>query len=110
MDPQLLQEIELLHDQVCHALGDPTRISILYLLFAQEQCVNDLANALSQPQSTISRHLKILRDRALVNTTREGTTIYYSLADKRIVQALDLLRGLLHDRLAQQLKVVASDK
>ena len=98
MDQQFTQEITLLHDQVCSALGDPTRILILYALRDQPWSVGALADALGMPQSSLSRHLKVLRDRALVNTARQGTTIYYTLADDRLVQALELLRGVLRDR------------
>lgn len=98
MDQQFTQEISLLHDQVCSALGDPSRLLILYALRDHPWSVGALADELSLPQSSLSRHLKILRDRALVNTTRQGTTIYYTLADDRLVQALELLRGVLRDR------------
>ncbi len=98
MDQQFAQEIALLHDQVCSALGDPTRLLILYALHEQPWSVGALAEELGLPQSSLSRHLKILRDRALVNTTRQGTTIHYTLADDRLVQALELLRGVLRDR------------
>ncbi|NWF69695.1 MAG: winged helix-turn-helix transcriptional regulator [Chloroflexi bacterium] len=106
MDSQLMEEIELLHNQVCQALGDPIRIAVIYLLANRAQNVSDLTAELDLPQSTVSRHLKILRDRALVKTTRQGTAVYYALSDKRIVQALDLMRGLLRDRVVQQLQVV----
>lgn len=109
MDAQLLEEISLLHNQVCHALGDPTRIAIFYVLTARAQCVNDIAAELELPQPTISRHLKILRDRSLVSTERRGTTVYYSIADPRLIHALDLLRAILRDRLAQQLNAFSPD-
>ncbi len=54
------------------------------------------------PQPTASHHLKILRERGLVVTEREGTAVYYSLADRRVVEALDLLRAMLGDLLTQQ--------
>jgi ArsR family transcriptional regulator len=54
------------------------------------------------PQPTASHHLKILRERGLVVTEREGTAVYYSLADRRVVEALDLLRMMLGDLLTQQ--------
>ncbi|MEN6436206.1 MAG: ArsR family transcriptional regulator, partial [Anaerolineaceae bacterium] len=51
------------------------------------------------PQPAISRHLKILRERGMVTANRDGQTITYTLTDRRIVQALDLLRGMLSDTL-----------
>ena len=98
MDTKALErEVTLLHERVCSAMGDPTRIMILYLLSEGEMYVNDIAESLEQPQSTISRHLKILRERGLVETERQGTAVLYSLADRRIIEALDLMRSVLDD-------------
>lgn len=102
MEAQLVQEIGLLHEQVCHALGDPTRLLIIYALSKQQRYVSELAAELDIPQPTISRHLKILRERALVSTTREANAVYYTLTDERIIEALDLLRGILRDRVLRQ--------
>ena len=48
------------------------------------------------------RHLKILRERGLVNATRQGVSIQYELADPRLIQALDLLRSVLRESLARR--------
>lgn len=95
----LAQEVSLLEADLCFALADPTRILILYALDEQPRNVTELTVELGSAQSTISRHLKILRDRGLVNTSRQGTTITYQLNDRRLTQALDLLRGVLRDRI-----------
>jgi DNA-binding transcriptional ArsR family regulator len=102
MDEQIVKEVEMLHTQVCQALADPKRILILYALLHQRRYVSELAEDLGCPQPTISRHLKILRERGLVNAVREGATVYYSLADERIIQALDLMRAMLRDRMVHQ--------
>jgi ArsR family transcriptional regulator len=102
MDKQIVKEVEMLHERVCLALGDPKRLLILYSLSHQRRYVSELAEELNCPQPTISRHLKVLRERGLVNTVRDGTTVYYSLADDRIVQALDLMRAMLRDRIAHE--------
>ena len=44
------------------------------------------------PQPTASRHLKLLRERSLVIAERDGTSVYYTLADPRVIDALDILR------------------
>lgn len=99
MDIKALEkEVALLHERVCSAMSDTTRIMILYLLSEGSMYVNDIAEALAQPQSTVSRHLKILRERGLVATERQGTAILYSLPDRRIIEALDLMRYILNDQ------------
>jgi DNA-binding transcriptional ArsR family regulator len=92
-------EINLLHDRICSALADTKRIMILYLLSEKDMFVNDISDALDTPQSTISRHLKVLRDRNLVGTERRGTAVLYSLADPRIIDVLDLMRAILNDQI-----------
>lgn len=100
MDTRTLeQEINLLHERICSALGDRTRILILYLLSQKDLFVNELAEELNIPQSTVSRHLKILRERNLVSTNRQGTAILYSLADHRIIRSLDLMREILAEQI-----------
>ena len=96
----LAQEVSQLEADLCFALADPTRILILYALDEQPRNVTELTIELGSTQPTTSRHLKILRDRGLVNTVRQGTTITYQIADKRLIQALDLLRSVLRDRIA----------
>lgn len=102
MDRQLALEIEMLHSQVCVALGDPKRLMLMYILAGKPRNVTELAAELDIPQPTLSRHLAVLRERSLVKTKREGTAVYYSLADHRIIDALDILRTLVHDRIAAQ--------
>lgn len=106
MDIQHLEiEINLLHERVCSALGDPKRILILYLLNKQPQCVNEIAEALSTPQSTVSRHLSVLRERKLVMAERSGTTIQYALTDNRIISALNTMREILVTQLEGETRV-----
>ncbi|MCX7838525.1 MAG: metalloregulator ArsR/SmtB family transcription factor [Anaerolineae bacterium] len=99
MDKHLLQEINRLHAEICGGLSDAHRIAILYTLAEGAQSVMQIAEALELPQPTISRHLKILRERGMVVAERRGTTILYALSDKRIIRALDLLRQMLNDHL-----------
>jgi ArsR family transcriptional regulator len=70
--------------------------------------VTELTNELGISQPTTSRHLKILRERGLVDTERQGTVIIYHLTDQRIIQALDLLRTAMRDRLTQRANLVTS--
>ena len=64
--------------------GDSTRIRILFVLFEAEVCVCDLAKVLNMTQSAISHQLRILRANKLVNSRREGKSVFYSLADGHV--------------------------
>ncbi|MBT3321002.1 MAG: winged helix-turn-helix transcriptional regulator [Anaerolineae bacterium] len=104
----LKDEIHQLHAQLCNGLADPLRILILYSLADGALHVNELAEKTNAPQPTVSRHLKILRERGLVVSTRDGQYIHYSLADKRVIDALDLLRAVMADDLKKRAEVAVA--
>ncbi|HUN22749.1 MAG TPA: metalloregulator ArsR/SmtB family transcription factor [Anaerolineales bacterium] len=99
-DPRLKLEVTQLHAELCSALAEPSRILLLYALSQRAYTVNDLSLEVGISQSATSRHLKVLRSSGLVLAERRGQMIEYRLRDSRIIQALDLLREILHDRLA----------
>lgn len=105
MEQLLREEIQLLHSQMCQCVADPTRIMILYVLDEHPRHVGELASDLSVSQPTISRHLKILRDRGLVTATRDGQSMLCSLSDHRVIEALDLMRAMMADVLTQRVNV-----
>jgi DNA-binding transcriptional ArsR family regulator len=67
------------------ALGDPTRIKIIYALSRKRLCVCDLAAALGMSQSAVSHQLRILRNLKLVRFEKRGKSVYYSLDDDHIL-------------------------
>ena len=108
VDRQLEQEIDLLHSRICQALADPKRVLILYLLADSPKHVNELVTELAVPQPTVSRHLAVLRERGLVQGEREGTSVCYTLSDRRIIDALDLMRAVLATQLSAGADLVQS--
>ena len=98
----LVQEITLLHADFCSALADSTRLILLYALAEGPRNVTELTQELNQPQSTVSRHLKILRDRGMVLANRQGMTVEYMLADHRVIDALDILRSIMRDSIQKR--------
>jgi DNA-binding transcriptional ArsR family regulator len=97
-----IDEINLLHNTICQAVGDPKRIQILYALSDHPMNVTALAEALDTPQPTISRHLSLLRQRGLVNTERDGVTVTYSVAATGLIDILDAMRHLLREVMEKQ--------
>jgi len=102
VSPALSEEITALHAGICSALADPRRILMLYALNEKPSNVSDIAQALGISQPTASRHLNLLRERGLVTAKREGQSVVNTLADQRIIQALDLLRAVLASNLQSQ--------
>jgi ArsR family transcriptional regulator, cadmium/lead-responsive transcriptional repressor len=78
--------------------GDPLRIRILELLRDQgELSVGELVARLGEPQPKVSNHLACLRWCGFVEARREHRTVLNRIADKRVVQMLDLAQSLLAD-------------
>ena len=106
MNKTLESEVTQLHAEICAGLADPNRILILYSLAQSARNVTELCNELDMAQPLVSRHLKVLRERGMVVTERKGTVIVYSLGDKRLIEALDLLRAVMRDLFARRAELV----
>ena len=105
---QLTQEVSQLHADICSALADPKRILLIYALAEHPRSVNDLSEVLGISQPATSRNLKVLRERGLVFALRQGTTLEYHLTDMRLVDALNMLRSVLRDRLTYNANLIES--
>jgi len=99
------QKLYELHARMCQVFTSPKRLEILNLLKDKELSVNELADLADIPQSNLSQHLTIMREKGMVNTRREGTTIYYSMVNPKIIQAFDIIREILLEKLAQTEKL-----
>ncbi len=69
-------------------LANPNRLMVLCTLADKEMSVGELNNEIPLSQSALSQHLSVLRDAGIVSTRRESQTIYYQLADKRVLQII----------------------
>ena len=69
--------------------GDTTRVKILYALDKSELCVCDISALLGMSVSAVSHQLRALRESDLVRTKRDGTIVYYSLADEHVKSILE---------------------
>lgn len=74
--------------EIFKAISDPLRLKILHLLKNRELCGCHIDSALDKPQSTISRHLSILKKSKLINWRKEGKWTYFSLANPEIIEQI----------------------
>ncbi len=68
------------------ALSDPTRLNIIYILSKSDLCVHDISNILDMSQSSISHHLRVLRDARLVKFRKDGKMVIYSVDDDHVLE------------------------
>ena len=92
--------------RIGHAMASPRRIELLDLLGQGEKTVEMLAEQIATPIKNTSAHLRALRQARLVETRREGTYMYYRLADDDVLRLLRALEALGHSRLADVQQVV----
>ena len=97
MDPKL----DRLHADMCKVFTNPARIRILNLLREGEKSVGELADALGVAQPTVSKHLIAMRDRAVLGSRKEGATVYYRVANRKVLKAFDLIREALMQSLRE---------
>lgn len=91
------------------ALAHPARIMILDALREGELPVRELQDRIGLEQSSISQHLGALRSSDLVTARREGTSVYYSVADRGIWKLLDAARAIYERRLDRNRQMLDAD-
>ncbi len=79
-----------LKSKVFKVFSDPTRLRILEILREKESNVSDLIEKLDLKQSTVSQHLKMLKDCGAVDNRRNGRESIYRIRDERIGRIMDL--------------------
>jgi DNA-binding transcriptional ArsR family regulator len=89
-----LRVFELQAD-ICQTLANPKRLQIVNLLKNGELSVGEMVKAMGVPKANASQHLAIMRQKGLIISRREGTTIFYRLASPRITEACAIMREVL---------------
>ena len=95
-------ELYRLKAELCKTFADPSRLIIIEELANGEKSVGDLVRILRVPQAVVSRHLGILRERGAVRPRRQGTSVYYSLTDRRLCEACQLVHQILLNQIVQR--------
>lgn len=99
-------ELYKLKAELCKTFSDPTRLIIIDELRNGEKAVGELVQTIGISQALVSRHLAILRERGVVQTRREGTSVYYRLSNTKICQACDMVHEILIDQITKNKKIM----
>ncbi|MEU8762345.1 metalloregulator ArsR/SmtB family transcription factor [Streptomyces sp. NPDC048659] len=103
MDPPLYQ----LKAEFFKTLGHPVRIRVLELLSVREHAVAEMLPEVGVEAAALSQQLAVLRKANLVTTRREGSHVYYRLADDGLAELLSVARGILTGVLQGQAELLA---
>jgi len=82
--------------ELLKALAHPARLKIIELLLVGldlEGCsVNSIQKKIGIPQSTVSQHLQILRNKGIIDGSKTGLEVCYKVIDKRVIKILQILK------------------
>ncbi len=106
--PKIDMTIYNLQSEISKTLANPIRLAILHSLRDGEKNVNDLTAILGISQSNLSQHLALMRQKGILKTRKQGTSIFYSVANTKINQACDMVREVLLDQLNQSHELAQS--
>jgi ArsR family transcriptional regulator, virulence genes transcriptional regulator len=90
-----LKPVFHMHAELCKALANEHRQAILHALGEGEMSVGDIAAVVGISVHNTSQHLRLLRERLLVTSRKEGQTVYYSVTNQKFIQACSLIRQAL---------------
>ena len=82
------------------ALGDPLRVRIVDALRDEEQSVSALAERLGAVQQNVSKHLAVLVESGMLARRKDGTHVYYRIADEGVFALCEQVCGAIQDQLA----------
>lgn len=88
------------------ALAHPLRIRILELLAEGDKSVNELQDMIGSEGSTVSQQLMILRTKNIVNGTKDGNRVIYSLRDPLIMEVLAAAKKIFNNQLNDTLDIL----
>ncbi len=94
-----------LQAEISKTLAHPLRLALLHTLKDGEKTVNELVDIIGASQSNISQHLALMRQRQIVKTRKDGSSVYYTVANPKISQACDTMREVLMEQLSQKQEV-----
>jgi len=88
------------------AIAQPTRLKILYFLRRGERCACEIIPKMKEDQSNISRHLTHMRDAGILESRKEGVSVYYKITDRRVFTLLSLVDEMVKAEIKKKAKVL----
>ena len=105
-----MDNIFLLHANICKTLANPRRLEIINALGDNEFTATQLVEKIHISKANLSQHMSILIQKGVVLSRREGTNVFYKLSDTKITEACDLMREVLIKNLKQNSNILKDIK
>ncbi len=102
-----MESILKLQADICKIFANDKRLEIINLLKNGEMSNTDLMHQTGLPKVNISQHMNVLKSKGVVLARREGTQIFYRIANPKIIQACTLMREVMVEQLMEREKMVS---
>jgi len=89
-------------------LSNPTRMELFCSLQEETKSVTQLADEVGKTIQNVSQHLRLMREKDIVYTIKQGQQIFYSIVDERLVDGCRLIRDVFIDRLQNRISMLDS--
>lgn len=99
------KEVFELQAEICKTLANPKRLEIIAALKDGELPVGELVERLGISKANVSQHLAVLRQRKVLATRREGTSVYYRINNPKITEACALMNAVLMEQLKENERI-----
>ena len=94
-----------MQSDVCKTLASPKRIEILNALKEGEKTVSELVEILGVPKANVSQHLAVMRHKGILKFRREGINMYYSVSNRKVIEACLLMKEVLMEQMKEKGKL-----
>lgn len=98
--------IYVYHAEMCKVFSHPKRLELINILRDKEMSVHYLTQKLGLSQANLSQHLSMMKERHILVSRKEANTVYYRIANPRLLQAFDLLREILFEQIRQDAALI----
>ncbi len=104
------KEIYEIHASICQCLANPKRLEVINTLRNKEMVVTELAEKVGISKSNMSQHLSIMRNKGILKCRKDGLSVYYSLANPKVIEACDIMREVLFEFLNARQRLTKKGK
>lgn len=96
------------HADMCKVFSHPKRLEVIDALRKGERSVGDLCHQLGISPANLSQHLAMMKERRIVISRKEGSIVYYRIANPRLLEAFDILREILFEQIRRDATLIQS--
>jgi ArsR family transcriptional regulator, virulence genes transcriptional regulator len=92
------------------SLSSPVRLRIIHALISSAKSVNDISAEIGISQSSVSRHLAVLRSAGILTAHRRAQEVFYEITNPKVVEVCEMMRCILAEHGARQLDLLHSNQ